>query len=482
MFVSIILLLFSLFLFNNTGFIYGFILSVLYFFVHFNYQFFITNNLWTGNSEVLDSLAYYFIILSMIVVLFIVLIGELSNIFYLINIFLLLVLIGFFMSLNALYLFIFFESSFILMFFIIMLWGNNPERIEALNYFLIYSMVGSVPLLVSIVFIQEGLSVMGMFSWFVGMISSGSISHNDASSAPVLVSDLEVNGFFVGVEDDCEVLSFFYGSQIVFFFWVMVFMFKFPAFGLHLWLPKAHVESPVYGSMLLAGIMIKLGVVGIYRFFFSGKMMYWEINVVGWLFFYFCLSVFLVNFICCRQYDLKAFVAYSSIVHMSLILISIWSGSILSIVGALIMSFAHGLCSSALFLNLTCFYNLSSSRNIVINSGFLYINTILSFFWFFFCSLNCALPISLNFFSEIFLIFSGVSFGWLSSIAFVFNIVMCGFYCIILYVYVSHGKSSLVLNYGINLKNNFVILLVLWYHFFLIYFYFFCFSTLGLFI
>nr|YP_009711075.1 NADH dehydrogenase subunit 4 [Bipalium kewense]QGI24385.1 NADH dehydrogenase subunit 4 [Bipalium kewense] len=478
MFSFLVILLSSLFFFNNIGLIFSFIISVLYFFVRFNYSFFISNSLWMGNLEVLDSLAYFFIILSMLVVLFVLLIGENSNIFCLLNIILLLVLIGFFLSLNALYLFIFFESSFILMFFLIMLWGNNPERIEALNYFLVYSMVGSVPLLISIVFIQEGLSVMGMFTWFVGMLTSGSISHNDYNSDFVLVKDLEINGYFVGL-DECEVVSFFYGSQIVFFFWVMVFLFKFPAFGLHLWLPKAHVESPVFGSMLLAGIMIKLGVIGIYRFFYSGKSMYWDINIVSWLFFYFCFSIFLVNFICSRQYDLKAFVAYSSIVHMSLVLISIWSGSILSIVGSLLMSFAHGVCSSALFLNLTCFYTISSSRNIVINSGFLYLSPLLSFFWFFLCSLNCAIPISLNFFSEIFLIFSGMSFSLWSLISFFFNIFFCGFYCIILYVYVSHGKSSLVLNYGVSFKNSFVIFLVLWYHFFLVYFYFFCFNNVG---
>nr|YP_010736723.1 NADH dehydrogenase subunit 4 [Bipalium admarginatum]WEM34738.1 NADH dehydrogenase subunit 4 [Bipalium admarginatum] len=464
---------------SKYGFVAVLVLSFLYFFVHFNYSFFVSGNVWVGTSEILDSLSFFFIILSMIVILFILFIGSFSELYNFLVILLLVILMLFFMSLNALYMFVFFESSFIMMFSLIMIWGNNPERVEALNYFLIYSMVGSFPLLVSIVFIQEGLAVMGLFTWLTGMVTSGSISHNESNLAPVLVEDLEINGYFTGF-DESDVMNFFFSSQIVFLFWIIVFLFKFPAFGVHLWLPKAHVESPVFGSMLLAGIMIKLGVVGIYRFVYSGKSLYWDINVLNWFFFYFCLSLFLVNFICSRQYDLKAFVAYSSIVHMTLILISIWSGSIISIVGALFLSLAHGICSSALFLNLTCFYSFSSSRNIVINSGYLFVHPFLCFFWFVFCILNCSVPISLNFFSEVILIFSGMSFSLVSFISFMFNVVFCGLYCILLYVLVSHNKTNFYLNFSLCLENNFMIYLVLFYHFFLVYFFFFGFNTFGL--
>nr|UHA56287.1 NADH dehydrogenase subunit 4 [Bipalium vagum] len=464
---------------SKNGLIFFFLIGLGYFFVHFNYNFFFSGVMWLSSNGILDSLAFYFIFLSMLVVFFVVLIGiENSQHFFFLNIFLLVVLIWFFMSLTALNLFIFFESSFILMFLLIIFWGNNPERLEALNYFLIYSMVGSVPLLACIVFVQEGLSSMGLFSWLVGSFASGSVSHNEFNNL-VLVSDLEFTGFFVGSESD-SILDFFFSSQLVFFFWIVVFLFKFPAFGVHLWLPKAHVESPVFGSMLLAGIMIKLGVVGIFRFFFSGKSLYWDSIVVNNFFFYFCFSVIVANLICCRQFDLKAYVAYSSIVHMALILITIWSGSILSILGALFMSFAHGLCSSALFLNLNSFYGLSASRNIVINSGFLYVFPILCFFWFLLCSVNSSVPISLNFFSEVILIFSGVGFSLWSLVSFVFNIFFCGFYCIILYVAVSHGKSNFVFNYSFNNKLGFVVVFVLWYHFFLVYFYFFSFNELNL--
>nr|UHA56275.1 NADH dehydrogenase subunit 4 [Bipalium adventitium] len=464
---------------SKLGFIMVLVLSIVYFFVRFNYNFFILQNLWMSNNSMLDFMAYFFIFLSMLIILFVVLIGGSSNLFYILNIFLLLVLMGFFMSLNALYLFVFFEGSFIMMFMLIMFWGVNPERIEALNYFLVYSIVGSVPLLACIVFIQEGLSVMGLFSWLVSSLASGSVSHNEMNSVSVVVSELEVTGYFVGLDEN-EVLDFFFSSQLVFFFWVIVFLFKFPAFGVHLWLPKAHVESPVYGSMILAGIMIKLGVVGIFRFFFSGKGMFWDYFVFNNIFFYFCLSVFLVNFICSRQYDLKAFVAYSSIVHMALILITIWSGSLVSIVGALFMSFAHGLCSSALFLNLNCFYGMSTSRNIVINSGFIYVSSFFCFFWFVMCSINCSIPISLNFFSEVFLIFSGMSLNLWSFISFIFNVFFCGLYSILLYSYVSHGKSNFVFNFNISLIGWYLIFLVLWYHFFLVYFYFFSFNIFGL--
>nr|UHA56335.1 NADH dehydrogenase subunit 4 [Humbertium sp. MNHN JL351] len=464
---------------NKISRIYLIVLGIIIFFVQNNYSFFVSENLWMGSGEMLDSIAYFFIFLSMLIILYVVVIGINSSLFYFLNVSLLIVLIWFFMSLNALYLFIFFESSFILMFLLIMIWGMNPERIEALNYFLIYSMVGSVPLLIAIVFIQEGLSVMGLFSWVVSSLASGSISHNEIGESAVIVMDLELTGFFLGMDEN-EILSFFYSSQLVFFFWIVVFLFKFPAFGVHLWLPKAHVESPVFGSMLLAGIMIKLGVVGIFRFFLSGKSMFWDVNVVNSFFFYFCFSIFLVNLICSRQFDLKAFVAYSSVVHMSLILIVIWSGSVVSILGSLFLSFAHGLCSSALFLNLNCFYLVSTSRNIIINSGYLFLSPILCFFWFVFCSVNCSIPISLNFFSEIFLIFSGIGFNLWSFLSFFLNILLCGLYCILLYAYVVHGKSNFVYNFNISVNFMYTYLLVLWYHFFLVYFYFFCFNTISL--
>jgi len=174
-----------------------------------------------------------------------------------------------------------------------------------------------------------------------------------------------------------------------------------------------------------------------------------------------------VKLICSRQFDLKSFVAYSSIVHMSLIVISIWSGTYLVVVGTLLMRFAHGLCSSALFLKFNKFYLVSGTRNIFINRGFIYLFSSLCFFWFLLCIVKCSVPLRLTFFSEIFLIFSGVSFKFMRILVFLFKVFFCGLYCIILYMSVRHGKGGVGFNFkGCTLWVYFN-LLILGYHFFI---------------
>nr|UHA56311.1 NADH dehydrogenase subunit 4 [Diversibipalium sp. MNHN JL281] len=464
---------------TNVGLIYGFVLGVLLFFLMFNYNSFVSGGLWGVSNFFLDSFSYYFVVLTSLVIMFVLVLGVgTTPVYGFLSVGLFVVLVLFFFTSQAFYFFVFFELSFVFVFLMLVLWGVNPERLEALNYFMVYSLVGSLPLLSCIIFIQEGCSSMGLFSWMVGLLAYGTVAHNDDNLGSVLVSELNEGGYWWSDSED-SVWSFFFSNQVVFIFWVVVFLFKFPAFGVHLWLPKAHVESPVFGSMLLAGIMIKLGVVGIYRFQSSGKSLFFDYPVVNTFFFYFCFGLVMVNLICSRQYDLKAFVAYSSIVHMSLVLITIWSGSYMAAVGALFLSFSHGLCSSALFMNLNSFYVMSGSRNVVVNSGVIYFFPMLCMFWFVFCSMNCSIPISLNFFSEVLLIFSGIGFGFWSVMVFLFNVFFCGLYCLVLYLFVSHGKSNVVVNFVGGFRQSYVYFLLLWYHFFLLYFYFLGFNSLG---
>lgn len=476
----IFLVVFRLFMPSKIGVCLRLIIGLLFYFLMFNYRYFFSSYLLKSSIVQLDSLAYYFIFLTFVLFLF-VFILELfirSELFYLLNISLFLVLMFFFFTVQAFYFFVFFEASFIFMFMIILFWGQNPERIESLNYFMIYSLVGSLPLLCSIMIGRESVCRMGLMAWGWTHFVGDRLCHTDDMNAVYMVDELN-EGSFYWDGDGVSLVRIFYGYTIPHFFWILVFLFKFPVFGLHLWLPKAHVESPVYGSMLLAGIMIKLGVVGIFRLNFRGILFYYSWSLVKNLFYYFCLGLVIVKLICRRQFDLKSFVAYSSVVHMSLIVIRVWAGTLLKIVGSLLMSFAHGLCSSALFLKFNKFYLVRGTRKVYLNRGFIYLFARVCFFWFMFCAVNCSMPISLSFFSEVFLIFSGVSFNIVSLVIFLFNVFFCGLYCIILYLLVRHGKRGVGLKFGgfyMLMYNN---LLVLWYHFFVVYFYFVFYDRLG---
>jgi len=466
------LVVFRLFMPKNFRFLLRIILGFVLFFVMFKYSYFFSSMLLKTSVFKMDSLAYYFIFLTLLLFMFVIIL-EIQiglKLFFFLKILLLVVLVMFFSSVQALYFYVFFEASFIFMFMIIMMWGYKPERIEALKYFMIYSLVGSLPLLRSIVIGRDSLRGMGFLSWGWTHFVRESITHLDKICLDYRVDELK-EGFFRWDGDGTNLVNLFYGFSIPHFFWILVFLFKFPVFGLHLWLPKAHVESPVYGSMLLAGIMIKLGVIGIFRLNYRGIFFYYSWSMVNNFFFYFRVGLIVIKLICRRQFDLKSYVAYSSIVHMSLIVIRIWAGSYMVLVGAVMMRFAHGLCSSALFLNFKNFYLIRKTRKIFLNRGYMYLFSRFCFLWFLLCILNCSVPLSLSFFSEIILIFSGVSFKIVRVLVFLLKVFICGCYCILLYLSVSHGKRK------IGLRSNsfsvwiYIKMLLLWYHFFIVYFY-----------
>jgi NADH-quinone oxidoreductase subunit M len=317
-------------------------------------------------------------------------------VFFCVNVFYLLDLFLFYM---------FFELVLLPMIFIIGYWGSQERRIVAIYRFFLYTFIGS----------------MGFFFvLFYLIFVFGTVNF----------CDLYLENAFNDLE-----------QEFLWFFTFIAFAVKVPLYPLHTWLPEAHAEAPTVGSILLAGILLKMGPYGIIRF--SNFLFPYGLVTFQFFVIFLCLcGVYYTTLIALRQIDLKKIIAYSSVGHMSFVVVGICSFNYEGYIGAVMLMISHGFVSSGLFLLVGFLYERYHSRSLLYYKGLIQINPKLGFFMFLFLLGNIGFPGTFNFVSEVFILLGVFDYNILLAMMLIFSTVFVLAYNLWFYSSVFFGEYT----------------------------------------
>lgn len=430
---SKILKVFSL-LISSITFLISIVLWVLFDNSTGEFQF-VTKILWVPSLNInltlgIDGISLFFVLLTTLLI-FLCLLSSWDSInnnlkFYLFYFLMIeFFLIGVFCVLDLLIFYIFFESVLIPMYLIIGIWGSRERKVRAAYFFFLYTLLGSVMMLLGVLYIY----------------------------------------FQVGTTDYETLLTVsltFYEQKLIWVSFFASFATKVPMVPAHIWLPEAHVEAPTSGSVILAGVLLKLGTYGLIRFsfpilpeacFFFTPLVF-SISVIGILY---------TSFTAIRQTDFKRIVAYTSVAHMNLVIVGLFCFNNNSLEGALLQSISHGFVASALFLIIGVVYERHHTRMIKYYGGLVHVMPLYVFIFLFFTMANIGLPGTGSFIGE-FLILLGI-YNLNTSIAFfsATGMVLGGCYSLWLFNRISYGniKSQYLIFFKDINKREFLILLPL---------------------
>lgn len=272
-------------------------------------------------------------------------------------------LIFVFSVLDILMFYIFFEAILIPMFFIIGIWGSRTRKIKAAYQFFLYTLVGSILMLLAIFLIY----------------------------------------FETGTTDFQLLLNAEFSETKQLFLWLAFFAsfaVKVPMVPFHIWLPEAHVEAPTAGSVILAGILLKMGTYGLIRFSLA-LFPYASIYFTPLVYTMSVIAVVYTSLTTLRQIDLKKIIAYSSVAHMGFVTIGIFTLNLQGLEGSILIMLSHGFVSSALFLCIGILYDRHHTRLIKYYTGLGQVMPLFAVFFVFFSVANLGFPGTSSFAGEL---------------------------------------------------------------------------------
>lgn len=310
-----------------------------------------------------------------------------------------------FVALDLLLFYIFFESVLPILFIIIIVYGSGANKVRSALLLFLYTLLGSLPMLLSILSIQ---SIVG-------------------STDFLYLSLLDIN---------------LDSQKILWLGFFIAFAIKTPMWPLTMWLPNAHAEAPLAGSILLAATILKLATYGMLRVlltFLPDASNYFSpmVQTIA------IITIMYASFATIIQQDTKKLIAYSSICHMSVAVLGIFSNTIIGIEGAILLGIAHGFVSPALFICVGgIIYERTGTRLIKYLKGLVLYMPLFTILFFVFTIANTAIPLSLNFLGEQMALIGIWNVNPIVAVLGSIGIVLSACYSIFLYNRISYGAYS----------------------------------------